>query len=65
MVTFDNFREMLGLLVMIIGFSIALLILPNPGQHPAIVYAPNLLPSAESGTRVEKITVPIHTLFAN
>ncbi|MCE9643176.1 MAG: hypothetical protein K8Q97_02495 [Candidatus Andersenbacteria bacterium] len=65
MVTFDNFREIMGLLVLILGFSVALLLLPDAMKNPAVVYAPNLLPSAESGTQVEKIAVPIHNLFAN
>ena len=65
MVTFDHFREIMGLLVLILGFSVALVLLPDPMKNPAVVYTPNLLPSAEFDTQVEKIAVPIHNLFAN
>lgn len=64
MIVFDNFREILGLMVLITGFSIALLVLPDVMQKPSVIYTPNIFPSAQQGTQVEKINVPIHTLFA-
>lgn len=64
MVVFNDFREILGIMALVTGFSIALLLLPNIIQNPAPVYAPTILSPAQKGAQVEKITVPIHTLFA-
>lgn len=65
MVVFDNFREILGLMVLIAGFVIALWILPNPADHPVPVQNPNGIPVAIPSAGVEKISVPIHTIFAS
>ncbi|MEO6077697.1 MAG: hypothetical protein ABIP54_02835 [Candidatus Andersenbacteria bacterium] len=65
MVIYDDFREILGLMALILGFSLALLMLPSAIQKQVSVKVPHAFPSAQPSTQVEKITVPEHTLFAN
>jgi hypothetical protein len=65
MVIYDDFREILGLMVLILGFALALLILPSATQKQVSVQVLHAFPSAQPSAQVEKIIVPEHTLFAN
>ncbi|OGY36692.1 MAG: hypothetical protein A3E36_03910 [Candidatus Andersenbacteria bacterium RIFCSPHIGHO2_12_FULL_45_11b] len=57
-------REIFWLMALIAGFSVALLVLPDAPKEPAAPSAAVVLPVAEKGATVEKITVPAHTIFA-
>ncbi len=66
MVTSHDFREILSIMALIAGFSIAVLVLPDNTQPTtASIVMKNVLPPAQPGTGVEKIRVPVHTLFAD
>ena len=65
MVTYNDIREILALLALIAGFSLAFLVLPDVTHAPTPVAVTGLLPAAQMGTGVEKIAVPVHTIFAS
>ncbi len=65
MVVYHDVREILAIMALIGGFSIALLVLPN-AMHVSTQGAPSAtLPPAQPGSGVEKIPVSVHTIFAS
>ncbi len=65
MVVYHDLREILALMALIAGFSLAFLVLPDPTSVPTPAVVPGTLPVAQAGAGIEKIPVSVHTLFAS